>query len=91
MSEERTVPAYYPDFADAEKWRHWDGSQEARMWADLSRIRDRVIVETASSVVRAVGEGVDVGGLMVVLWSLTADEIAGVLQANMEEIAPKAE
>ena len=90
MGEERTVPAFYPDFTDAEKWRKWDGTREAAMWADLSEIRDRVIVETAATVLSVGERGVDVGGLMVALWSLTDEEIAGVLQANMEQIVRKA-
>ncbi len=91
MSEKRTVPAFYPDFNDAEKWKSWDGTREAEMWSDLLAIRDRVIVETAATVMLTAGEGADVGGLMVALWSLNDAEIAGVMQVNMEQITRAAE
>lgn len=89
MSDERTVPAFYPDFTNADQWKSWDGSREAEMWVDLEGIRDRVIVETAAAVM-STNEGADVGGLMVALWSLTDDDIAGVLQTNMGQITRKA-
>src|SRR3712207_6230948 len=46
QEERRTVPAYYPDFADADNWRAWDDSAQAEAWANLRDFRDMCIAHS---------------------------------------------
>ncbi len=90
MSEERYVPAFYPDFADADRWKTWDGSAYAEIWAAVQALRAEAIVTSAVMLARGGQVGdigtVDVGGLAATLWAMRDDEVMQILHANYEEI-----
>ncbi len=62
------VPAYYHDSEDADTWRRWDGSEEARLWRTLQDFRERAIVESAAMLTQELGEDADLPGLLANLW-----------------------
>ncbi len=83
--EFRTVPAYYPDFADAERWREYDGSPPAEAWARLMGVRAQAIRETVALVHDVAGEGADALGVAGELWNLERDEVAEIMGEPYEE------
>ena len=72
----RTVPAFYPEFADAEQFRRWDGSEQAEAWARLIDARDAAILASVGALVGAGVEGTDHAGVIALLWNLDGDEAA---------------
>jgi hypothetical protein len=72
----RTVPAFYPEFADAEQFRRWDGSEQAEAWARLMDARDAAILASVGALVGAGVEGTDYAGVIALLWNLEGDEAA---------------
>lgn len=72
----RTVPAFYPEFADAEQFRRWDGSEQAEAWARLMEARDAAILASVGALVGAGVEGTDHAGVIALLWNLEGDEAA---------------
>jgi hypothetical protein len=72
----RTVPAFYPEFADAKQFRRWDGSDQAEAWARLMDARDAAILASVGALVGAGVEGTDHAGVIALLWNLDGDEAA---------------
>jgi hypothetical protein len=72
----RAVPAFYPEFADAEQFRRWDGSEQAEAWALLMDARDAAILASVGALAGAGVEGTDHAGVIALLWNLDADEAA---------------
>jgi hypothetical protein len=72
----RTVPAFYPEFADAEQFRRWDGSEQAEAWARLIDARDAAILTSVGALVGAGVEGTDYAGVIALLWNLDGDDAA---------------
>jgi transcriptional regulator with XRE-family HTH domain len=76
MSPEQTieVPAYYPDFENADIYRKFDGSNEAWIWDELLDYRDRAIVESLAIVLNervtagANIQNLDLPGIAEALW-----------------------
>jgi transcriptional regulator with XRE-family HTH domain len=70
MAEGKTmmVPAFYPDSKDADTWRRWDGSEEARLWRTLLDFRESAMVESAARLTHELGEDADLSGLLANLW-----------------------
>jgi hypothetical protein len=84
-SGSRTVPAYYPDFSDAEGWREYDGSPQAKVWADLMDMRDKAIWETVALVRDVAGEQADAFGVAGALWNVEPYEVAEIVGEPYEE------
>jgi len=80
MSEEQTVPAHYPDFADANFVRKWDGSQEAHAWAALWHYRRAAIAETVRGMATVGGEDADLVGLTAFLWGIGEEEASELIE-----------
>ena len=93
MGEERDVPPFYPDFTDADKYKRWDGSREAELWARLLEWRDNQFVEAAAAflVVGTEDRPPDVGGLVAALMRADSEEIVRVLDTRWGEIERRAE
>ena len=72
----RTVPAFYPEFADAEQFRRWDGSEQAEAWARLMDARDAAILASVGALACAGVKGTDHAGVIALLWNLDGDEAA---------------
>jgi len=88
MSEQRKVPGFYPDFANADKFRAWDGSEQAKAWAKLMDFRDGCI---SASVVDLEGmdfENIDYRGLIALLWNIEEEEAREVVRRRqgLEEV-----
>jgi hypothetical protein len=60
---ERPVPAFYPEFTDADQWRRWDGSEQAEAWAQLMESREAAILASVGDLAGADIEGIDYAGL----------------------------
>ena len=73
---ERTVPAFYPDFTNADQFRRWDGSEQAEAWARLMEVRDAAILASMGDFADVGIEGTDYAGLIALLWNLDEDEAA---------------
>ena len=74
---ERTVPAFYPDFTNADQFRRWDGSEQAEAWARLlMEVRDAAILASIGDLADVGIEGTDYAGLIALLWNLDEDEAA---------------
>lgn len=73
---ERTVPALYPDFTDADKWRRWDGSEQAEVWARLMESREAAILASVGDLAGADVADIDYAGVIAALWNLDEDEAA---------------
>jgi hypothetical protein len=93
MGEEREVPAFYPDFTDADNYKSWDGSSEAQLWARLLQWRDNQFIEAAAAFLAAGNEDrpPDVGGLVTALMRTDSEEIVRVLDRRWDEIERRAE
>jgi hypothetical protein len=93
MGEERELPAFYPDFTDADKYKSWDGSREAELWARLLEWRDNLFLEAAAAFLTAGNEDrpPDVGGLVLALMRADSEEIVRVLDTRWGEIERRAE
>lgn len=85
MEEERTVPTYYPDFADADKVRKWDGSKEAHAWVALWHYRRAAIAETARGMLQVGGNDANLVGLTTFLWGIDEDEAEEILDELGQE------
>jgi hypothetical protein len=72
----RTVPAFYPGFTDAERFRRWDGSEQAEAWARLTEARDAAILTSVGALVGTGIEGTDYARVIALLWNLDGDEAA---------------
>jgi hypothetical protein len=72
----RTVPAFYPEFTDAERFRRWDGSEQAEAWARLTEARDAAILTSVGALVGTGIEGTDYARVIALLWNLDGDEAA---------------
>ncbi len=89
--EERTVPAYFPVWTDADKMAPYDGSRQARVWAALLDYREKAIAESAAHVLSAGPDRqTDLAGVVSMLWGLDGDEAAEVLDRRWAEIAERA-
>lgn len=90
MSEERYVPAFYPDFANADRWKTWDGSAYAEIWVAVQALRVEAIVTSAVMLTRGgqVGDigNVDIGGLAATLWTINDEEVMRILYDYHDEI-----
>jgi hypothetical protein len=73
---ERTVPAFYPDFTDADQWRRWDGSEQAEAWARLMESREAAILASVEDLAGVGIEGTDYARVIAALWNLDEDEAA---------------
>ena len=73
---ERPVPAFYPEFTDADQFRRWDGSDQAEAWARLMEAREAAILASIGELAGAGVEGTDYTGLIALLWNLDEDEAA---------------
>jgi hypothetical protein len=80
MSEERTVPAFYPNFADADKVRSWDGSEQAEAWAKMMSFRDECIAASVGDLAGMDFEDMDYPGLIAFLWNLDEEEAAEIVR-----------
>ena len=79
MSEERMVsPAFYPNFANAEKWNAWDGSEDAQTWAQLLNFRESCILETISRVAEHCHHRGDIAGVVAALWNIDREEVVKI-------------
>jgi hypothetical protein len=74
VSEERAVPAYYPDFADADTWRPWDDSEQAHAWAKLRDFRDECIAASIGELAGMDFRPIDYAGLLAALWGIDEGE-----------------
>lgn len=72
----RIVPAFYPDFTNADNWKRWDGSERAEAWARLVASREAAILASVGELAGAGVEGTDYTGLIAALWNLDEDEAA---------------
>ena len=72
----RIVPAFYPDFTNADNWKRWDGSERAEAWARLVASREAAILASVGELAGADVEGTDYTGLIATLWNLDKDEAA---------------
>jgi hypothetical protein len=72
----RTVPAFYPDFTNADHWTRWDGSEQAEAWARLMESREAAILASVGELAGAGVVGTDYAGVIAALWSLDEDEAA---------------
>jgi hypothetical protein len=79
MDEERAVPAFYPDFADADNWRPWEGSEQAEAWATLQRFRDECIAASMGELAGTDFRPIDYTGLLAALWGIDEDEAKRIL------------
>lgn len=79
-SGERTVPAYYPDFTDANMVRKWDGSEQAEAWAKLVNFRDECISASVGHLAGTDFENIDYAGLVAFLWNMDEEEAAEVVR-----------
>jgi hypothetical protein len=79
VSEERTVPAFYPDFADADTWRPWDGSEQAEAWAKLRDFRDGCIAASIGEFASMDFRPIDYAGLISALWGIDEDEAKQII------------
>jgi hypothetical protein len=61
------LPAFYPEFADAEQFRRWDGSEP----------RDAAILASVGALDGASVEGTDYAGVIALLWNLDGDDKLG--------------
>jgi len=77
--EERTVPAFYPDFANPDNWRRWDGSEQAEAWERLMDFRDECIARSVGELAGTGFEGRDDVGLVAALWGIGEDEAAEIV------------
>ena len=81
MSEERMVPEGYPNFANAENWKVWDGSKDAQTWAQLLDFRESCILQTISRVAEHCHERGDVAaGVVAALWNIDRDEVVKITE-----------
>ncbi len=80
MSEERTVPAFYPDFADAENLSAWDGSEQAEAWARMTHFRDECISASVGHLAGMDFEDMDYRGLIAFLWNIDEEEAAEIVR-----------
>ncbi len=80
MSEERRVADFYPDFRNAEKWKAWDGSENAETWAQLLDFRERCILETVSRVAEHCHDRGDIAGVVAALWNINRDEVVKITE-----------
>jgi hypothetical protein len=71
------LPAFYPEFADAEQFRRWDGSEQAEAWARLMEARDAAILASVGALDGASVEGTDYAGVIALLWNLDGDDKLG--------------
>jgi hypothetical protein len=76
----RDVPAFYPDFADADTWRRWDGSEQAEAWAKLRDIRDKCIDASVGEVAGMDFRPIDYAGVIAALWGIEKDEAAELVR-----------
>jgi len=76
QEDERTVPAFYPEFTKANRLWCWDGSEQAEAWARLMEVREAAILASVGDLARAGVEGTDYAGLIALLWNLDEDEAA---------------
>ena len=76
----RTVPAWYPDFTNADQWTRWDGSEQAEAWARLVESREAAILASVGDLAGADVKSVDYVGLIAALWNLDEDEAAEFVQ-----------
>lgn len=81
---ERDVPAFYPDFQNADNFKAWDGSPQAEAWRIAQEERDRAVLTAAGYLRRAGGD--DIGGLMATLYSMNDDEIMDVVHEGQEQV-----
>src|ERR687898_1766064 len=81
---ERTVPAFYPDFTNADQFRRWDGSEQAEAWARLlMEVRDAAILASIEDLADVGIEGTDYAGLVALLWNLDEDEAAEFVRQRL--------
>lgn len=83
-TETRIVPSYYPDFADAEKVRVWDGSEQAEAWAKLMDFRDECISASVGHLAGMGLENIDYAGLVASLWAIDEEEAADYIRKRQE-------
>ncbi len=72
----RTVPAFYPDFANPNTLKRWDGSAQAEAWARLMESREGAILASVGDIAGVGVEGTDYAGVIAFLWNLDEDEAA---------------
>jgi hypothetical protein len=82
LSEEewRTVPAFYPDFANADTWRRWDGSEQAETWAKLRDFRDKCIAASVGELAGLDLRPIDYAGLIAALWGIDKEEASEIVR-----------
>jgi hypothetical protein len=80
QEERRTVPAYYPDFADADIWRAWDDSSQAEAWAKLRDFRDMCIAHSVSELAGMDFRPIDYAGVIAALWGIEKEEAAEIVR-----------
>jgi hypothetical protein len=73
---ERTVPAFYPNFTDADEWKRWDGSEQAEAWTRLMEFREAAIVASIGELAGIGVEDTDYAGVIAALWGIEEDEAA---------------
>jgi hypothetical protein len=71
---ERIVSAFYPDFTNADTWRRWDGSEQARAWAKLQDFREECIAASIGELAGMDFAPIDYAGLVAALWGIDEDE-----------------
>jgi hypothetical protein len=84
VSGERTLPAYYPDFADADSWRPWDNSEQARAWAKLRDFRDGCIAASISELVGMDFRPIDYAGILAALWGIDEEKAKQIVLQQMD-------
>jgi hypothetical protein len=75
----RMVPVSYPDFADANYLREWDGSREAEAWAELMDYRAQSILVTVRVLTKHFPQEIDLFGVLATLWGTEEEEIQRIL------------
>lgn len=76
----RMVPTFYPDFTDADKFRRWDGSEQAEAWARLMDYRDECIAASVGELAGTGIENIDYVGMIALLWDIGEDEAEEIVR-----------
>jgi len=76
----RMVPTSYPDFTDADKFRRWDGSEQAESWARLIDYRDECIAASVGELAGTGIENIDYAGMIALLWAIGEDEAEEIVR-----------
>ncbi len=84
VPETRMVPTFYPDFTDADKFRRWDGSEQAEAWARLMDYRDKCIAASVGELAGTGIENIDYAGVIALLWAIGEDEAEEIVRRRQQ-------